>query len=1213
MGVCSTRGRSPWGASVREVLVGVKARAESALLLALGVLIGNPLVASDVPKGFDRPPLARRLSLEHGLPSSEIMVLAADAAGYLWLGTDAGLVRYDGRRFERWDPVGAPTGTVEQILIDSQDRLWYSITEAGLLMLNPQRELQHHFSVARTAHWPSDDVWALEEDRDGSIWVGMYAGGLLSIEADGTSFEAIPFVGAEGAVHVVALENDASTKSVWVGTYGRGIYQAQGATRVASPVPLAGVAGKQVAAILSGDLGTWLAVRDHGVCLMRLADLSCQPAADELPQLGRATGLAMNTDGTLWVGRMRGLSKRSVSAVWQHFAPSSGSSMGLPARRITAFHVGVNGGLWIGTAGGGLLHLSPLALQADAWVADVADPHAIPDARIASAEAEPTGIWIATRNQGLYRYDSANGALRARFGQRLPSRHLWDVERAGRAGIWVTHHLGVSLVTDSEEGDTHWGSDQLGLGVTDLLTALTADTALVATYGSGLSVVRRGQAQAQRIDADRFPPTQIEDIQRGHGEIWLASEQGLHRFDPDCQCLSFIDLSNERSYALAVSEQGWWVAVAGAINHLSSSASGWAVDQSIAWTGRPPGGIAVDSQGRLWASGPEGLRLLEEGGRHWRDLAPGLGPIARELSSRPFSVDQQSLLLPSETGLLRIEPARLPPAPLVRSLRLTHAGVRRDGEWTHLDVRDAATLLPGDREFSLTLESPLIGEGHALRFQTRVAGLDAEWVEAATGDRVFGTIPPGEYRLQARVWHPASRDKPLELDWSFQMLAPWWQRWPAVLGAAMLTLLLIGSGYRRAVALSQRRHRQQMDIEQLVWAEQNAADKSAFLAHLSHEIRNPLSGLMGLLQLAERDAEAAQKPRLGLIRAAGAQIQALLNDVLTWSRVQQGDLQLSPEPLLVAELADEVCHRWRPLADDRGMPLRVLGDRTIRVLADRLRLGQLFDNLLSNALKFGESGQVLLSWQVTDAALVEISVSDEGPGVPKHAAERIFQARGQSENDGRGLGLGLSIGRQLALKMGGSLVLDEGGWAATGHRSTSGRAGSRFVLTLPLVASLPGSGNDEAVAIAGLTQSAPDRDAGPLGRVVLVEDDPMQRSRWTEDLTNCGYQVSAYADALTALASLNQPPPVALITDLGLPVVDGLELISLVRAQPNMGELPILVMTARAMPADRAAALEAGADGVISKPAESAEVARWLDLRCNLRGQRDSSSLPSAT
>ena len=1132
-------------------------------------------------------PLVRRISIEQGLPSSEIYALAEDRHGYLWLGTDAGLVRYDGREFVRWQIPGVASGTIEQVLIDQRDHLWFSMTEVGLMELNPARELVRQFSVERTPGWSSNDVWALHLAADGDLWVGTYLGGLIDLQVNSGEFTLVPLEGVSEPWSVLALTTDREG-SLWVGTYGRGLLSVAVGDSVAKAHPFTESGRHQVDALAPADEGVWVAARDRGICQYDSErGWRCPERPEDLQQIGDGKAMVVNGNGELWVSRSRGISMRSREGHWRHFQASTGSPFGLPPRRLIALHLDPDGGLWIGTEGAGLAYISPLSQRVQAWVSDASDPKSLPPSRIRAVAADEAGLWIGTFEFGLFRFNGHDQLTNRLPQQRLSANRIQDLGTTADGALWVTHEQGLSRLSDYPGEDLHWPTSEFGQGLADLIFPLGESQVLVSVYGSGTWLA--GPGELLPVESDERKPTQLEDVQSGHGQIWVASERGLHRFEPACGCLIWLDLSDQRSYALAADGRGWWVAVDGAIVHFVATPTGWKLARSLEWSGRPPGGMRVDPLGRLWASGPEGLFVLEKDAISWRRLGSELGVVAAEMSSRPFESDGESLLLPSDRGLLRVNPRALPSAPILRSLKLIEASVFRQGERVQLALDALAAVEAGDGDLVIRLGSPLLGEAHSLRFLSRVDGLDPDWVELADGRRTLGVLPAGRYEFHGQVFHPANRDLRLETSWSFEVLAPWWRRWPALITAVGLVALLLVLIQRAMARANQRRQRQDLEIEQLVWAERNAAEKSAFLAHISHEIRNPLSGMLGLLQMAERESSGPQRSRLALARAAGAQIHGLLEDVFVWSRVQRGDLSVRLHATHVAALAAEVAERHRPLAADLSMPLQLEGDQRLQVMADRKRLMQILDNLLGNALKFCEGGRLLLSWEAIDDRQALIALSDEGPGIPAQAAQRIFDEREQTVSDSRGLGLGLNIARQLARRMGGDLRLNPQGWAATGL-SSGGGPGSRFELVLTRA---PDQSQPQPI----------DAQAGPIAAVavagarpvMLVEDDAIQRARWVEELGGAGIPLVAHANALTALSELIASPAAALITDLGLPEVDGLQLIQLVRAHPSLSGMPILVMTARALAADQSAALEAGADEVLIKPVLPESVIEWIE------------------
>ncbi|MCB1590634.1 MAG: hybrid sensor histidine kinase/response regulator, partial [Xanthomonadales bacterium] len=357
------------------------------------------------------------------------------------------------------------------------------------------------------------------------------------------------------------------------------------------------------------------------------------------------------------------------------------------------------------------------------------------------------------------------------------------------------------------------------------------------------------------------------------------------------------------------------------------------------------------------------------------------------------------------------------------------------------------------------------------------------------------------------------------------------------------------------------------------WAQNSAVSTNRFLAHLSHEIRNPLSGLLGLLRIAESESdEPKQQQRLALVRSAGQQIAALVEDVLVHARREPLPLRL--EKLSLQALASEAADRHRPQAQARGIEMILSGSPDHSVLGDRTRLLQILDNLMGNALKFTERGQIQVGWEASGGQVL-LWVQDDGPGIPSDRRETIFAERGQLQADGRGLGLGLSIARQLAEAMGGDLVLAD---------PMPGRRGARFLLQL------------QAAGPGDVPKKPPSTPKSPCGhrRWLLVEDDPVQRASLQHELAAAGMQIEAVGNALTALPLLQADPALGLLTDLGLPEIDGLTLVRMLRGQDGEHHRPIVVLTGRALPAEQAEALDAGANRVLCKPIEPERLCQAL-------------------
>ncbi|MCB1628605.1 MAG: response regulator, partial [Xanthomonadales bacterium] len=978
-------------------------------------------------------------------------------------------------------------------------------------------------------------------------------------------------------VSVITLLEDPNG-SVWINTHNHGLFRRDPGLQIhALATPQI---GQQISALawFSGQL--WLAPRAGGIC--RLADPASTPLCEgpEPSVTGPIRALAVSQRSSeLWAGRRGGgLSRQRDGSVWVHHAPEAGAMGALPASNSNVVRVDSHGGIWIGSQGNGLVLLSPMARNSQAWMGGSEARTGQVPTQVMSLSVTDSRIHIAAQSNGAASLNRRSGQLSAMLDDK-PNTDVFAV-RATTLGVWIGHAKGVSLVSETS---LDWTLSAFGAeigGIPDLLLEVDTLGMLIGIQGHGLFRLANAQAKPQKLLADQHAPIAVEHLLLVDDQVWLASEQGLHRYDPECDCLHWWQGSRERVHSLARAPDGhWWLALAGKLHVHAPGEEPGPLLREIDWPHAAPGGIAMDDHGRLWAAGQAGLAVLEPDAERPRWLAESLGPIAFELSDRPFEITADGYWFGSKLGILHIDPTQLPPAPLPRRLLVDDISVRRSGKTLTLDASMPATLKATDSDLRIQVRAPLPLDASALHLRSRIEGWDDDWRDLSDGERIIGTLPAGQYRLLLEAWHPADVDHRLSREWTFEVLPPWWRTAPALLLWLALLALILWLWQRLHDRRLQAAHALEVQRQKAEWAQDSAARTNRFLAHLSHEIRNPLSGLLGLLRIAESESdEPKQQQRLALVRSAGQQIAALVEDVLVHARREPLPLRL--ETLNLQALASEAADRHRPQAQARGIEMGLSGSPDHCVLGDRTRLLQILDNLMGNALKFTERGQIQVGWEASGGQVL-LWVQDDGPGIPSDRRETIFAERGQLQADGRGLGLGLSIARQLAEAMGGDLVLAD---------PMPGRRGARFLLRLRTAD----------------RQDAPAESAAhirpPCGnrRWLLVEDDPVQRASLMHELTAADLQVEAASNALTALPQLQADPELGLLTDLGLPEIDGLTLIRMLRAQDGTHHRPILVLTGRVLPEEQRAAIQAGADRVLAKPIEPERLCQVLteyDLR----------------
>ncbi|EPR44097.1 PAS/PAC sensor hybrid histidine kinase [Desulfovibrio sp. X2] len=373
--------------------------------------------------------------------------------------------------------------------------------------------------------------------------------------------------------------------------------------------------------------------------------------------------------------------------------------------------------------------------------------------------------------------------------------------------------------------------------------------------------------------------------------------------------------------------------------------------------------------------------------------------------------------------------------------------------------------------------------------------------------------------------------------------------------------------------------------------------KSDFLAKMSHEVRTPMTGVVGMTELAlATTLTPQQREYLEMVRQSANSLLSILNDILDFSKIEAGRLELEKKPFDLYRTLDLSIQIFKNLSRKKGLKLisRVEGFVPRHLVGDAGRLRQVINNLLSNAIKFTDHGEVVLSVRLVEpehglpedlepgtAVRLEFSVRDSGVGIPADKQGLIFDSFSQLDN-GRerpeaGTGLGLSISKQLVHLMDGDIRVS----------SVRGE-GSTFVFTAMLSVASPLS------APPPLTDDKmPDTTELKPVRVLLVEDNAVNQIYATEILQQAGHTVVPVNNGRTAIALLASSDFDVVFMDIQMPDMDGLEVTRLVRngeGKARNPRVPIIAMTAHAMQGDRERFLEAGMDDYVSKPMNTEEV-----------------------
>lgn len=352
---------------------------------------------------------------------------------------------------------------------------------------------------------------------------------------------------------------------------------------------------------------------------------------------------------------------------------------------------------------------------------------------------------------------------------------------------------------------------------------------------------------------------------------------------------------------------------------------------------------------------------------------------------------------------------------------------------------------------------------------------------------------------------------------------------------------------------------------------------SNFLATMSHEIRTPLNGILGMADAIGRgDLSPVQRERLAVVEQSGQVLLTLLNDLLDLSRIQEGQLTLEEGVVSGRELVDSASATFEALVRDKDVCFTLdVGDAPSRHwTGDQVRLRQIINNLISNAVKFTERGTVHLKLSHDGQNLIAV-VQDTGVGVPAERLSYIFdrfvQADASTTRKYGGSGLGLAICRELAQRMGGSIDV----------RSVEGE-GSTFTLAIPAqpveMADTPSAAHSDILSLAETQE--------PL-RILAAEDNPTNRIVLATLLRELGLEATFVENGEQAVQAWRDQSWDLLLVDIQMPVMDGVTATRLIRSEERLlgrAATPIVALTANAMEHQLASYVEAGMDGLIAKP-----------------------------
>jgi signal transduction histidine kinase/streptogramin lyase/DNA-binding response OmpR family regulator len=1107
----------------------------------------------------------------HSLSNNVIRTVYEDPAGTIWVGTMGGLNKLDreGKQFTRYqhnpdDPNSLSQNTVWSVVIDSTGVLWIG-TDGGLNRFDPNTEQFIHYR-----HDPDDPsslshntVRSICEDGSGNLWLGTM-GGLCKFNRERTRFTCYRHDTTDPQTlsnNLVASVYEYRAGKLWVSTWGGGLNQ------------------------FDRETATFTHYRHDATDPHSLS-------ADTVFQIYE------DRQGMLWIATDGGISMLDGRGKpFQHYRSIYYLPNSLSHNAVRSLFAGQAGIVWVGTNGGGFNKFDRHTEAFTHYQHDPADPNSLSNDSVRAIYEDRMGLlWVGTPGYGLNRFD--------------PDTERFTHYRQDAANPRSLSNDSIACIYEDRTG-TLW----------------------IGTWGGGLNAFDRETGQFTRYQHDPADPHTLSHnqvsivLEDRAGVLWIGTMGGLSKFDRETKTYTRYQhdptdpqsLVQDTVTSMYEDRTGvLWIGTTGGLDKFDRKN-----DQFTHYTtknGLPSEiifGILEDEQGRLWLSTTKGLSRFDPRTESFRnyDVSDGLQSDTF-LNFSAYSKSQGGeIFFGGSNGFNAFYPVQIvdnptPPTVLITDFQLANKLVPIGADsilQKSILETDKLVLSHRDRVFSFEFAALNYRAPQKNRYKYRMEGFEKAWNEVDITRRyvTYTNLDPGDYVFKViganndGIWNEEGASIRITVT------PPWWETMWFRISMVMVAIWLLAGGFRWRVKTIEARSREleiqvQTRTQELETANKTALEaknsaetanraKSTFLANMSHELRTPLSAILGFARLLTRDSglNKEQQERLDIINRSGEHLLGMVDDILSLSKIEAGRIELKQDSFDVTLMLQDVGQMMKSRAEGKGLGFTLELEPALPpyLQGDAGKLRQVLINLLGNAVKFTETGDVWLrarSQPVAgdpDMVMLQLEVQDSGPGIPQDRLDEVFDSFAQldhAQNTDGGSGLGLAISKTLVDMMAGEITAE----------SELGR-GSLFTVNIPFQPAEAGAvipGEAPVEEVTGLLSGQPD------WRILVVDDNNENRLLLRDLLFRAGFNIKEAKDGEEAIAKFQEWHPHFIWMDMRMPVMDGYAATRKIRELPGGAEVKIVAVTASVLAEHREDIMASGCEDVVRKPFRDHEI-----------------------